>query len=68
MNVVLKKTTQKKLHKNIEKNLFTLPKLNLERKSFKFLYKMQVDVSKSCQETDLVDLEVPTDEKFIAAS
>jgi hypothetical protein len=29
---------------------------------------MQVDVSKSCQETDLVDLEVPTDEKFIAAS
>ena len=29
---------------------------------------MQVDVSKSCQETDLVDLEVPTDENFVAAS
>ena len=29
---------------------------------------MQVDVSKSCQETDLVDLEVPTDEIFVAAS
>jgi hypothetical protein len=68
VNVVLKKTTQKNYTKILKKNLFTLPKLNLERKSFKFLYKMQVDVSKSCQETDLVDLEVPTDEKFIAAS
>ena len=43
--------------------MFTLPKLNLERKNLlSFLFKMQVDVSKSCQETDLVDLEVPTDE------
>ncbi len=29
---------------------------------------MQVDVSKSCQETDLIDLEVLTDENFVAAS
>ncbi len=49
-------------------NQFTLPKLSLERQIFYVSVKMQVDDSKSCQETDLVDLEVPTDENFVAAS
>jgi hypothetical protein len=68
VNVVLIKTTQKKLHKILKKIVhFAKTKPGAE-KSFKFLFKMQVDVSKSCQETDLVDLEVPTDENFVAAS